>query len=346
MEWLIYGAYGFSGTLIAEEAVRRGYRPLLAGRSEAKLEKLAGRLGLPYRVFGLDDLTAVTRALHDVELVLHAAGPFAHTSDPMLKACTLAGVNYLDITGEYPALERVFTFDEAARRQGIALIPGVGFDVVPSDCLAVYVAQQLPEAAALEIGIYGLTRMSVGTALSGIGLLGAGGRVRRDGKLAHYPLGAGVKRMRFDNGMQTAMPIPWGDLVTAYRSTGIPNITTYMVFPAWMRLAARFFSALLVVPPLRQLASGVMGAVSSGPDAALQQGGSAHLWARAVTADGRAVEAWLRTAEPYRFTALSALRCVERVRDARPVGALTPAQAFGADLVLEIAGSQRLDTLV
>ncbi|MBZ0291966.1 MAG: saccharopine dehydrogenase NADP-binding domain-containing protein, partial [Anaerolineae bacterium] len=226
MDWLIYGAYGFSGQLIAEEAVKRGYRPLLAGRSEAKLAALAHRLGLPYRAFSLDHLTEVTRILGGVQLVLNAAGPFIHTSDPMLKACTLAGVNYLDITGEYPVFERTFTFDEAARRQGIALISGVGFDVVPSDCLALHVAQQLPEADQLEVAIHGLTRMSVGTAQSGIELAAAGGRIRRAGKLVRYPLGVGVKPIRFANGVHAAMPIPWGDLATAYRSTGIPNITT------------------------------------------------------------------------------------------------------------------------
>ena len=345
MDWLIYGAYGFSGQLIAEEAVRRGHRPVLAGRSAEKLAPLAERLNLDYRVFALDDLTALTRAIGDVALVLHTAGPFIQTSGPMLKACTLAGVHYLDITGEYPVFEQTFTFDEAARRQRIALISGVGFDVVPSDCLALYVAQQVPGADQLESAFEGLGGLSSGTARSGIQLAAAGGRVRRGGQLVPLSFGAGMKTVRFPHGTRSAMPIPWGDLATAYRSTSIPNITTYMVAPGWMGLAARLLSPFLLVPPLRQLAVSSVGALLHGPDAHMLETGKAWLWARASAADGRSAEAWLQTPEPYRFTALAAVQCAESVLADSPSGALTPAQAFGADFVLSIEGTRRWDTL-
>ncbi len=347
--WLIYGAYGYSGTLVAEEAVRRGHRPLLAGRSATKLAPLAERLGLEYVAFDLDDLNTITRQLAEIDLVFHAAGPFVHTSAPMLKACVLTGTHYLDITGEFTVFENTFTFDEAARKQGIALISGVGFDVVPSDCLALYVAQQIENPNQLEIAIAGLTGISAGTAKSAIDLGSSGGRVRRDGALKPYMIGAGVRTIRFSQGESSVMPIPWGDLVTAYHSTGIPNITTYMALPRTVITLARFtapISALLLtLAPIRRLARGLLTVLLRGPDEAQRQTGQALLWARATNASGQSAEAWLETPEAYHLTALAGVRCVERVLAEQPTGALTPAQAFGADFILEIPGTRRLDSL-
>ena len=74
-KWLLYGANGYTGRLVAEEAVRRGLQPILAGRNADELEALGQRLHLPVRVFGLDAPTAVRAGLQDVGLVLHCAGP-------------------------------------------------------------------------------------------------------------------------------------------------------------------------------------------------------------------------------------------------------------------------------
>ncbi|MEP6985562.1 MAG: saccharopine dehydrogenase NADP-binding domain-containing protein, partial [Chloroflexota bacterium] len=98
-DWMIYGATGYTGKLVAEEAVRRGHKPLLAGRSAAKLRPLAESLGLEYAVVSLDDADALAKAVGSVELVYNAAGPFIFTSDRILRACLQTGVHYLDITG-------------------------------------------------------------------------------------------------------------------------------------------------------------------------------------------------------------------------------------------------------
>ena len=52
--WMIYGANGYTGKLTAAEAVRRGLKPVLAGRDEAAVKQLADELNLPWRVFRLD----------------------------------------------------------------------------------------------------------------------------------------------------------------------------------------------------------------------------------------------------------------------------------------------------
>jgi short subunit dehydrogenase-like uncharacterized protein len=349
MRWMIYGATGFSGRLIAVEAVRRGHRPLLAGRSAAKLAPLAERLGLEYIAFDLKKLDVIARSISGFDLVFHAAGPFIHTSDPMLRACVLSGINYVDITGEFSVFENTFAYDEAARRLNLAFISGVGFDVVPSDCLASYVAAQTPNATQLEIAIAGLTSMSAGTAKSGLSLIAGGGWVRRNGKLMPYPLGTGAKGFPFPNGKVLAIPIPWGDLSTAYRSTGIPNITTYMSFPTPLirltRVGAPILQMLTASTAVRSLAENAVEKIVRGPDDHAHQTDRAYLWAQAADAQGNTKQAWLETVEPYRFTALSGVTCAEKLLAKRPIGALTPAQAFGADFVLEIEGTRRMDTL-
>src|SRR5215213_4435335 len=136
MRWLLYGAYGYTGALVAAEAVRRGHRPILAGRSARRLAPLADRLGLDWLAVDLADSARLRAALRDVALVFHAAGPFVHTSAPMVQACLTSATHYVDISGEVPVLERTLALDAAARQRGIAVVGGAGLDVVPTDCLA------------------------------------------------------------------------------------------------------------------------------------------------------------------------------------------------------------------
>lgn len=353
--WLIYGASGYTGSLLAEEAVRRGHRPILAGRSAARLRPLAERLGLPARAAGLDDPAELDRLLDGVGLVLHAAGPFAWTSAPMVAACLRAGADYLDITGEVPVFEQVFQQDGAARAAGVRLLPGVGFDVVPSDCLAAHVAGQLPGARGLEIAVTATGGLSAGTLRSAIEHLPRGALVRRAGQLTPQRLGAGARRLAFTDGRgrleRTGLIASWGDLVTAFRSTGIPDITTYLCFPGRLAAGPRWAGPALQLAmrlgPTRRLAQAAAGRLVHGPSAALRESGRGMVWARAAGPDGQDRQAWLVTPETYRFTALAGIRCVERLlAPTGPApGAATPAQLFGADFVLEIPGVQRFPAL-
>ena len=349
MTWMIYGATGYTGQLVAREAVRRGHRPLLAGRSAAKLEPLADALGLSWTAVDLGDAAALRVAVEGVELVFHAAGPFIHTSAPMLHACLAAGAHYVDITGELPVFAHTFRHDAAARARGVALMSGAGFDVVPSVSLAKHVADQVPNATELHIAIAALSQASVGTTKSMLEMLPEGVKVRRNGVLERQPFGVGAIDVRFTDHVRTVVPIPWGDLETAYRSTGVPNITTYMA------VGSSTARLLAVVGPVvqralrsyaaRRIAQQIVERVAQGPNEALRHAGCSYVWARAAHGAGHAVEAWLETAEAYQFTALAGVRAAETVLAQRPTGALTPAQAFGADWVLGIEGTRRLDRL-
>ncbi|MBX5482797.1 MAG: saccharopine dehydrogenase NADP-binding domain-containing protein [Myxococcaceae bacterium] len=347
--WMIYGAYGYTGELIVEEAVRRGHRPTLAGRSAEKLRPLAARYELPSIAVPLDDAKALREAIDGHALVLHAAGPFVHTAGPMLRACLDAGAHYLDITGEIPVFEQSFAADREAREKDVAVISGVGFDVVPTDCLARRVAEQIKDPTSLTIAISPIGAPSAGTVKSMIEALPRGGFVRRDGVLISVPFGQGITRLRFSHGEKTVVPIPWGDLVTAFHTTGIPNITTYLTVnpraAKVLKLAGRAAPLLTRPARVRQILESLVERQMRGPSEAARSRGLSFVYARAENAAGESKEAWLKTCESYRFTACASVLAVEETLSLHPHGALTPARAFGADFVLRIPETTRLDAL-
>jgi short subunit dehydrogenase-like uncharacterized protein len=348
--WLLYGAYGYTGQLVIEEAVRRDHKPVLAGRNKDKLIPLAKQYDLGWLELGLDDAADLATAVAPFDLVFHAAGPFSLTSDPMLRACLDSQTHYVDITGEIDVFENTFRYDEPARQKGLAFISGAGFDVVSSDCLAMYVADRLPDATELELAIVALGQASAGTTNTMLELLPTlkkGSLVRRNGRYQPLPLGRGAKEVTFSNGRpRTLHPLPRGDLATAYRSTGIPNITTYMTLPISANAARLFwlYRPLLAIKPLRRLAQAVVTRYVTGPDEETRQTKRSYLYGRAVNERGTTVEAWLETMEGYRGTAVAGVRIVEKILNGlAPAGTPTPAQAFGADFVLELENTQRFD---
>jgi short subunit dehydrogenase-like uncharacterized protein len=224
MSWLIYGANGYTGELIARAAAENGTAPTLAGRTRENVEPLAAELGLPSRVFGLDDTDAVTANIAGATIVLNCAGPFSATSAPIMEACLRAGVHYLDITGEIAVFEHAHAQAARAEQAGIVVCPGVGFDVIPTDCVAAALKAALPDATRLALGFDSRGAMSPGTAATSIEALATGGRIRRAGRLVAVPLGAITRRIDFGDGEKFAVAIPWGDVSTAYRTTGIGDI--------------------------------------------------------------------------------------------------------------------------
>lgn len=346
---LIYGANGYTGELTARSAVEQGMRPVLAGRSEAPLAAIAGQLGLTYRIAALDDAAALNDMLKDVAVVLHCAGPFVHTAAPMVDACLRAGVHYLDITGEIAVFEALAARNDEAKRAGVMLLPGAGFDVVPSDCLAAHLHRRLPSATRLLLGIRALGQVSRGTAttaLEGIAR-GEGGLVRKQGRLTSTPIAWKTREIDFGKGPRLAVTVPWGDVSTAYHSTGIPNIEVYMSFPpAAVRImkASRYLGWLLKMPGVVELLKRRIRSSAPGPTDAERAAGSGLLWGRAEDDAGAFVEARLRTPEGYTLTALTLLLIARRVlaNQVKP-GFQTPSSAYGPDLILEIGGVERID---
>ncbi len=340
-EWMIYGAYGYTGELIAREAASRGLRPVLAGRNAARGTALAAELELPHRVFDVG-----APALGDMSLVLNCAGPFSATARPMMQACLKAGAHYLDITGEIEVFEYAAGLDAAAREAGVVICPGVGFDVIPTDCVARALVESMPDAINLALGFQTTMAMSAGTAKTSVEGLGLGGRVRRDGKIVSVPMGFRTRRIDFGQGEREAMAFPWGDVSTAYRTTGIPNIEVFVAVPHAMVWGARLgniLAPLLGLGAVQDALKRRAGAVV-GPDAAARAASPCYVWGEARNASGQIRTARLRTANGYDVTLHGALAVVDALagRNTTAGGSFTPARLCGVDLVTRLPGSGEL----
>ena len=345
--FLLYGSYGYTGNLIAEHAVRAGLRPLLAGRDRTRLRAQAQRLGLDFRVIPLSDAAALDDALRATGLVIHAAGPFVLTWKPMVEACLRTGAHYIDISGEIEEFEAIAPLDAQAKAAGIMLLPGAGFDVVPSDCLAAHMQQRLPSATHLKLFIRGVGGgVSRGTARSGIENMQRQGRIRRDGKVVTVRPAWNVETRDFGRGPVQLVSIGWGDVSTAYHSTGIPNVEVYMAFPS---AAIQFLKLMRVIGPLmynkpvKRLLQWFLRFRPEGPGEAQRLNGFSLMLAEA--SDGTTVvKSKQRVPEGYQITMLTATAIAQRVlaEDLKP-GFQTPSRAYGADYILDFPGTSRED---
>lgn len=349
--WLIYGATGYTGRMLAREARARGLTPVLAGRDEARLRRLAAPLGFEYRAAPLDDPAALARLCRGFRLALNAAGPFVATAGPLVAACMATGAHYLDVTGEpavFAALERL---DEKARQRGVMLLPGSGFVIVATDCLAAHVARRLPEAVRLRLGI------SLPASFAGRGSLrtvarhlGSGVRVLRGGRLAvlsgslehDFDYGQGCR-----TGVGTSVATDWADTVTAGGTTGIPNVEVYVDLLPAERTAlrtGRLFAGWLRTSHGQALLQKTVEAAAEGPPPAARRRARCVVVAEAEDRAGCRAVSRLRSPDQYTFTAGSALALVEKVLAGDlAAGFQTPARVYGADFVVGLKGVTRED---
>lgn len=340
--WMIYGANGYTGRLIAREARARGLKPVLAGRNRKSIESLAAETGFESMIFDLEDTAAMNEALQGIALVLHCAGPFSATSQPMIEACLLNRCHYLDITGEISVFANAYKRSDEAGRADIVLMPGVGFDVVPTDCLAARLVKALPAATSLTLAFEAGGDMSPGTAKTSIEGLAGGGCVREGGKLKWVPLAWKTREIPFRHGKRLAVTIPWGDVFTAYISTGVPDIEVYMSAPPSSILhmkRLRMLKPLLSMSWVQNLMKKRIEKSITGPEGAERQNSQMQLWGEAATADGRSVSATMTTPNGYDVTVTAGLGIVEYLL-AKDVegGFYTPSLLMGADYVTSLPG--------
>lgn len=343
---LIYGANGYTGELIARAAAARGLAPVLAGRSQAPVEALARGLGCEYRVFGLDDPMAVVAGLAGCRVVVHCAGPFSATAAPMMAGCIAAGAHYTDITGEIDVFELGFRQDAAARKAGVLVCPGVGFDVVPTDCIALTLKQALPDAIRLALGFDSRSGLSRGTASTSVEGLGHGSRVREGGEIRRIPLGSRSRKIDFGAGAKLATAIPWGDVSTAYRTSGIPDIEVYVpVSPAALANLRRLgrLGWLLRRRSVQAFMKWRIRKGAPGPTAAEREKTPVYVWGEAQNAAGRALTARVRVPNGYTVTTDAAVAIARRLLESGVApGFTTPARLMGADFVTRLPGATQI----
>ena len=344
---LIYGAPGYSGALIARQAVAAGLTPILCARNAEKLRVLSDELGLESRVAGLDDPGELERTLRGVDVVLNAAGPFSRTARQLIDACLRVRCHYLDITGEVDAILVAAERGSAARERGVMLMPAVGFDVMPSDCLAVHAVRRSRRPRHLRLGLSGLAMASRGSARTMIELLHQPIRLIRDGRLTSAPLGSLEWEFDYGWGASASLAIGWGDIATAPFSTGVANVTTYFEANLLLRMHNGLVRALGWAAQWRQWQAFLeanLWLLPEGPSAEYRERRSVTVVAEVEDEDGSYIRSRLRTPEAYTMTALAALAVTQRVLagDLEP-GFETPARVYGPDFVLSLPGVERQD---
>ncbi|GAB4496934.1 MAG: saccharopine dehydrogenase NADP-binding domain-containing protein [Anaerolineales bacterium] len=345
---LVYGSYGYTGELIVERAMQEGLQLILAGRDEKRLRVQAEKYKLEYRVFAIEETAKLDAALQEVDAVLHCAGPFVLTFRQMAEACIRNKKHYVDISGEIEGFEALALMDDEAKRAGVMLLPGAGFDVVPSDCLIAYTAGKLPSATDLKLYIKSIgSGVSRGTARSGIENSHRQGRIRRDGKIIRVPNLYDSKEIDFGRGLTRLVTMGWGDVSTAYHSTGIPNVTVYMGFPKVMISLMKFTKvagALLYTRAARNFIKWLIGIFfAPGPSREKNKTGFSLMIAE-VTDGKKTIRAKLRTPEAYYLTSLTSVEIMKRILagNFKP-GFQTPSKVYGADFILQFDGVQRDD---
>jgi len=346
--WILYGANGYTGVLLAEQAIKKGLNPIIAGRSKEKIVPIAERLDLEYLIFDIDNENILINALQDHDLILNAAGPFKYTSKSIVNACLKSKTHYLDITGEIPVFEENFKLNQQAIDSDIVIISGVGFDVVPTDCMAQYISNKIDDPIQLDIGVAGVDNLSRGTLKTMIEYFTSGSLIRRNGNLMIKKKGEYLNKIRFHDKERKVIAVSWGDLATAFKTTKIPNITTYM--PPSSSLLKLLNSAEINTEgnfqniDLKKVSTWIEKNIY-GPDEKVRLEGTSHVWVSVSNNAGNKAEAWLETIEPYRFTYLSGIKAVEKVFELDLKGTLTPSQAFGYNFILEFPDTKRYDSL-
>lgn len=343
--FIIYGAYGYTGTLITELAVSKGLKPLLVGRSDQKLSALAHLHGLPYQVVDIKNLNELNSVINNYTLILNCAGPFSETAHQVIDYCLDKNLHYTDITGEISVFEMAKTFNQDALDKNIMIMPGTGFDVVPSDCLSKYLSEKLPDATDLELAFKGDGGPSHGTTLTVISGLGKGGAIRKNGKIIAVENAYEVKKFDFDKPNLTAVTIPWGDVSTAYFSTKIPNIKVFMAMPPKTIKGLKILKYVKGVLGLSFVQNILKSQVKAGgPSEASREKSNSYLVGQVFNERGASIMARLKTLDGYTLTAEASILIAQKILDGNfKTGYQTPSSAYGYGLILEVRGSELND---
>ncbi len=335
---LIYGANGYTGQLICDEASRSGLSPILAGRNADAVNLIAKNYGWESRVFSLGSVEEIATHLGGIDVVLHCAGPFRFTAKNMMLACLERNIHYLDITGEIEVFALAQSLHEKASAKNIMLMPGTGFDVVPTDCMGLKLKEKMPDATNLELAFVTLGgQVSHGTAMSMAAKLGEGGACRKDGKVIKEPLGKKSKTIRTNGKDFFVMSIPWGDVFTAFHTTGIGNIRAFTGVPKNVFYLLKFqflFNPILRIESFRNWLRKKIDNRPAGPTPEKRAKAKSFIWGEVTNSNGQKVNHSFWVPEGYTLTAKTAVAISKEVLHGNwKSGYQTPAGCYGSGLI-------------
>ncbi|WP_070155242.1 saccharopine dehydrogenase family protein [Sphingobium phenoxybenzoativorans] len=325
--FMIYGAAGYTASMVVEHAAAAGLDLVLAGREKdrTKLEALANRLGAAVKLFSLDENDVVQASLAGISVLLNAAGPFANTAEPLMSAAIRAGVHYLDFSAELDTYREALALDTPARAAGVMLLPGSGGSVAMLGSLAAHAAARVSGARKIRIALDVAGTMSRGSAISASQNIAPETLHLRNGELITAESNA-LRDFDFGNGPLSSFPVTLPDLVTIHHATGVPDIETYV------HVSAGAFP------------TGDAKDLPDGPSLEEREASRYHAAVEVTAANGTVVHSVLDTVNGYTFTAMAAAEAARRVLagEVRP-GFQTPAALFGHDFAETIADTRIVD---
>ncbi|WP_307828611.1 saccharopine dehydrogenase NADP-binding domain-containing protein [Antrihabitans sp. YC2-6] len=223
---VLFGATGYTGKLTAAALVRRGEKPVLAGRNAGALASLSDELGgLPTAVADVAKPASVRALVGKGDVLLSTVGPFHRWGEPAAEAALDAGANYLDSTGEPAFIRRVFEkWDAPARSSGIAMLTAFGYDYVPGNLAAALALEEAgPAATSVVVGYFtrGGTSISKGTLTSAAQAALEPGFAWRGGAIRQEPVGRDLLRH----------PVESSRIRTSFSVSGTEHYSLPRVFP-------------------------------------------------------------------------------------------------------------------
>ncbi len=327
---MLYGAYGYTAKLIAEEARFQGLEFIAAGRRADAVKEVADQYGAEDRVFALEDHAEIERQLADIDILISTAGPFKTTAPRVIDACIATGTHYLDITGEFSVFAHAETRDDDAKGAGVMLMPGAGWDVVASDGIALHTARRVENPVRLRLAVWHNEHFVRPRASSYTlnDILRQKLLVRRAGELVVVE---DAPTLEFDigTGTKTFYPYPMADVICSWKSTGVPDISVYT--------GANIYEFSEI--PLEAIAQ-----MPSGPDAETRAKIRSFTFAEAVGADGSIVTSLHDSVAAYDFTAYAIVNIVQKIRAGDLIaGFQSPSSAYGTRIIEETRGTRIVD---
>ncbi|KAH6635762.1 Saccharopine dehydrogenase-domain-containing protein [Chaetomium tenue] len=336
-EFMLYGCTGYTGRLVAEYAKSLGLGFILAGRSEDGVQALAAQLDAQYRVFNLNDALLIDASLRGVPVLLNCAGPFARTAGPLMEGCIRNGTHYLDIAAELDSYHLADKLDQKAREAKVMLMPGCGGSVAMLGCLASHALEGVERPASIDVALHVAGAMSRGSVASAAeGGLATQCLERVRGALVQKQDAAnpGAATNDFDfgdgKGQVTCFPVTLPDLITIWKTTGVPNIRTFV-----------HASGMTTLPA----GDSDLASLPEGPTARERAASPYHACVAVTSEDGpgSVKRAVLHTVNGYTFTSQASVEAVRRALGGEVQGGFqTPAGVFGTRFVESVAGTEML----
>lgn len=319
---MIFGATGYTGSMIAGHALEAGLQIIIAGRDREKLVAMASKLGVGFRVLSLDDPDTIDAALKEVDVLINCAGPFIHTARPLMKAAIRQRVHYLDVAAELESYRLADAFDEAAAAAGVMLLPGCGGSVAMLGCLAALAADSIKNPARILLALHVTGQMSRGSAISAAENSSVECLIRRNGCLVRRET-TELQNFDFGKGPLACFPVTLPDVITVWKATAIPDIETFV------HVSGGGFP------------EGNLADLPDGPTAEEREVSRYQAVAEALNAEGETLRLVLDTVNGYSFTALAAVEAGRRVLAGECLpGFQTPAVLFGKYFAETIADTR------